>query len=188
MLLHPPVRNVVLRSWRRPLRLAGEMVELDLQHGNTGKGFVGEDLFGDAGMALTGDDIQVPALGLRVEGEGHSAGSDDADVVRRAFLARCSEHELDVLVDLDADVRVGAQDIQLPALARTVEKQVFAVPATVHDDQVWLIAIHHRDTALRGTSQNAPYDGGIRHLALTLSHRSLCCPHGSSRAPSGACE
>ena len=37
----PPVRNAVLRSWRRPLRLAREMVELDLQHGDTRQGLVG---------------------------------------------------------------------------------------------------------------------------------------------------
>src|SRR5450756_2675130 len=160
------------------------MVELDFQYGDTGQGFVGEDLFGDAGMALTGDDIQVPALGRGVEDEGHGAGSDDADVVRRAFLARCPEHELDVLVDLDAHAGVGAQDIQFPALDCTMEKQVFAVPAAVHGDQVRLAAIHHRDTAQRGTSQNAPYDGGISHLVLFPAHWSLRCSHSSSHAPS----
>jgi len=60
---------MALRAWRGPLRLAGEMVELDLQHGDMGQNFVGEDLLGDARMALMDDDIQIPALGLGVEDE-----------------------------------------------------------------------------------------------------------------------
>jgi len=53
----PPVKNVALRSGRDALRLAGEMVELDFQDDDTGQSFSGKDLFGDAGMALTEDDI-----------------------------------------------------------------------------------------------------------------------------------
>jgi hypothetical protein len=45
------------------------MVELDFQHYDTGQGFVGEDVFGDARMALTDDDIQVPGLDQGVEDE-----------------------------------------------------------------------------------------------------------------------
>jgi hypothetical protein len=43
------------------------MVELDLQHGDTGQCFVGEDLIGDAGMTLMENDIQVSPLGPGVE-------------------------------------------------------------------------------------------------------------------------